>query len=64
MIDDFILGWTAIGEVFGVTDRIVKTWHEAGADILLLGNKPVTKLDDLWHWLKEAHKRPLANKSQ
>ena len=38
--------------------QTVKEWHAAGAPILLLGEKPVTRLDDLWLWLLE-HRQDL-----
>ncbi len=50
-MDGFCTGWREIGGVFGVTGKRVQAWRRAGAPILLLGAKPVTRLDDLWYWL-------------
>ena len=47
----FALGWVAIGRIFGATGKQVKEWAQAGAPILLLGDKPVASVDDLWKWL-------------
>ena len=37
--------------MFGATGKSAREWRQAGAPILLLGAKPVTRLDDLWFWL-------------
>ncbi|MBD5417077.1 MAG: hypothetical protein HDR50_05340 [Desulfovibrio sp.] len=50
---DLALGWVAIGRIFGATGKQVKDWAQAGAPILLLGDKPVASVDDLWKWLLE-----------
>lgn len=46
-------GWTEIGTQFGATGRRAREWFRAGAPIILIGEKPVTRLDDLWYWLLE-----------
>ncbi|MBQ9405948.1 MAG: hypothetical protein IJU37_04300 [Desulfovibrio sp.] len=46
-------GWTAIGSAFGVSGKQARKWRQQGAPILLLGEKPVTRIDDLWRWLLE-----------
>lgn len=49
----YALGWVSIGRIFGATGRQVKEWAQAGAPVLLLGEKPVASVDDLWKWLLE-----------
>ena len=58
MSSSYVVGWKEVGTVFGVPVKTVKVWHEQGAPILLLGEKPVTRLDDLWLWLLE-HRQAL-----
>lgn len=49
----YALGWVSIGRTFGATGKQVKEWAQAGAPVLLLGDKPVARVDDLWKWLLE-----------
>lgn len=49
----FALGWISIGRIFGATGKQVREWARAGAPVLLLGEKPVASVDDLWKWLLE-----------
>lgn len=53
---EFVRGWRQIGDVFGVAVKVVKQWENEGAPILILGDKPVTRFDDLWYWLVEKKK--------
>ena len=50
-VDGYVVGWKSIGEAFGATGKSARAWRRAGAPILLLGEKPVTRRDDLWYWL-------------
>lgn len=48
---DYVTGWGDIGRIFGVTAKAVKSWYAKEAPILLIGTRPVSKIDDLWYWL-------------
>lgn len=51
MYPGYAIGWSEIGAAFGASGRRAREWRRAGAPILLLGAKPVTRIDDLWYWL-------------
>lgn len=63
MTMQFIRGWARIGEIFGVSGKVVMQWEQEGAPILVFENKPLTRLDDLWYWLLDSRKRPCGVKS-
>lgn len=49
----FASGWKGIGAAFGVSSRIVRSWADEGAPVVMATpSTPCICLDELWEWLK------------